>query len=66
MSTYLICPRCGRRGVYLRQSNVPGEAAWCCKYNLYGCGWNTLTTGNTRVDIRGRSDLVAANPGRGL
>lgn len=52
--TFLICPSCVRRGVYLK---ITAEEWWVCRY----CEWSTCATHEDEWDRYGRWQLARVN-----
>jgi hypothetical protein len=55
---YLICPGCGKKGVWNCMTRQGGDV-FLCRY----CDWYAYATGNDTFDVQERRRLVASNPG---
>lgn len=58
----MVCPDCGRRGVYVKLA-PHGEDGYKCRYTHLGCAFFAFTSGTYDRDVDGRTRLAASNPG---
>lgn len=61
-SRFLVCPRCGRKGVTTR--NTGSTDWWCCRFRWLGCDWWCWAESGDRIDRARRAKLAQANPTR--